>query len=80
MHTQNMEARTVTRKTQCERILAALKRGPLTSAQVAHRFNCYSFHRRLSDLRKRGHDIEGVTVQVTRSDGRVIRFKRYYLR
>ena len=67
-------------KTQCERILKALQRGPLTAAQAAHRFDIYSgFHRRLTDLRRRGHTITDKDVVVKNSQGKTVRFKRYYL-
>jgi len=50
-------------KTQTAAILTHLKRGRTISSMTAlDRFNCVSLQRRLSDLRARGHEIDGKWV------------------
>lgn len=42
---------------QASRILAHLKRGPITQPQAIERYNCYRLAARIADLRMAGHKI-----------------------
>ena len=44
-------------KTQCEKVLSRLKKGPITQA-IAYRMGIYRLASRVYDLKKQGYDIE----------------------
>jgi DNA-binding IclR family transcriptional regulator len=61
---------------QCSRILAQLARGgSVTSLEAFRRWNVTSLHRRLEELRERGHAIDHGTYFTTRNGVRVKRYR-----
>lgn len=63
---------------QCSRLLAHLSRGrTITSLEAFRRFGVTSLHRRLAELRERGHRIDQGEFYTTRQGAKV---KRYRLR
>ena len=65
---------------QCERVLALLKGGPLTSLEAA-RLNPPIIHlpRRIKDLKERGERIECTMVYYRAADGRPRKYGIYTL-
>lgn len=62
---------------QCERLLAHLARGrTVTSMEAFRRFGVTSLHRRLAELRERGHAIDYGTEFKTRQG---VKLKKYRL-
>ena len=61
--------------TQCESILRALRRGPITSLDALQQFGCMRLAARIHDLRGRGHQIHAVEVPA----GPKKRVARYHL-
>ena len=59
---------------QCDAILRALRKGPLTPLDALQRFGCLRLAARIRDLRERGHQIHSVEVPVGRK-----RVARYHL-
>ncbi len=49
--------------TQTERILEALRKGPLTNADIVRAMNIFNSTGRISDLRKQGYRIEARKVR-----------------
>jgi len=43
---------------QCDDILAHLKRGPITAIDALNRYGCFRLAARIKDLRAQGYDIE----------------------
>lgn len=61
---------------QCDKLLAWLSRGhTVTSLQAAYKFRVTSLHRRLAELRERGHAIDYGTYFTTREGARVKRYR-----
>ena len=58
---------------QNEKILAALKRGPLTPMEALERFGCFRLAARVGELRERGHAI-GVEKVATETGKHVARY------
>ncbi len=70
----------MTTKSQNERILAALRRGPLTPMQALQRFGCFRLAARIWEIKERGwlpdpeDDIRTEYV-TTKSGARVARYR-----
>lgn len=60
-------------RTQRESILAALRDGPMTAAEISERFSCTRASGRIADLRDAGHDI--ATDRVETGAGVVYRYR-----
>lgn len=61
---------------QNSRLLAHLSRGrTITSLEAFRRFGVTSLHRRLAELRDRGHDIDYGTAYTTREGVKVKRYR-----
>jgi hypothetical protein len=58
---------------QNEKILAALKRGPLTPMEALERFGCFRLAARVGELREQGHAI-GVEKVATSTGKHVARY------
>lgn len=61
---------------QCSRLLAHLARGrTITSMEAFRRFGVTSLHRRLEELRERGHRIDRGEFYTTRQGAKVKRYR-----
>lgn len=67
------------RNHSAERILARLRRGPLTPLEAMREGLGMRLGARILELRERGHEIETKHVEVTNADGTVSRVARYVL-
>lgn len=63
---------------QCQRIEAALKKGPLTTL-MAYRFGCLRLSERIRELKARGLRIHSEMVTVRNRYGQRCRVARYRL-
>jgi hypothetical protein len=59
--------------TQCRRILAHLKRGPITPMQALDQYGCFRLAARIADLREEGHPI--LTERVKRNNKVYARYR-----
>lgn len=67
-------------KTQCDRILEAMKRGEsVTQLDAWARFGCSRLAARIRDLRDEGQEIRDEFVKVSNRFGEDCRVKRYWL-
>lgn len=67
-------------KSQCDRILEAMKRGEaVTQLDAWARFGCSRLAARAKDLRDEGHDIASEWVEVQNRFGEPCRVKSYRL-
>ena len=67
-------------KSQCDRILEAMKRGEaVTQLDAWARFGCSRLAARAKDLRDEGHDIASEWVEVQNRYGEACRVKKYFL-
>jgi hypothetical protein len=61
---------------QCDDILAHLKRGPISAIEALTRYGCFRLAARIKDLRGQGHDIE--TRDLGLPNGKTV--AEYYLK
>lgn len=61
---------------QCDDILAHLKRGPISAIQALESYGCFRLAARIKDLRGQGHDIE--TRDLELPNGKTV--AEYYLK
>lgn len=67
-------------KTQCDRILEAMRRGEsVTQLDAWARFGASRLAARIFELREEGHDIASESVEVQNRFGEACRVKRYWL-
>lgn len=67
-------------KTQCDRILEAMRRGEaVTQLDAWAKFGCSRLAARAKDLRDEGHDITSEWVEVKNRFGEACRVKSYFL-
>lgn len=64
---------------QCERLLARLKLGPVTPMDAWAELGIYRLSGRILDLREQGHDITSERADVLNKFGEVCRVARYRL-
>jgi len=66
--------------TQNQRILDYMERyGSITQLEALNACSVMRLASRISDLRRKGHPIEGQMVKVTNKYGETCRVKRYYM-
>lgn len=64
---------------QCERLLARLKRGPITPLEAWSELGIYRLGARVYDLKEQGHEITKELVSVTNRMGEECRVAQYTL-
>lgn len=65
--------------TQCERLLARLKRGPITPLEAWSELGIYRLGARVFDLKEQGHEITKKMVAVSNKFGEECRVAKYTL-
>ena len=64
---------------QCERLLARLKRGPITPLEAWSELGIYRLGARVYDLKEQGHEITKKMVAVSNKFGEECRVAQYTL-
>ncbi len=64
---------------QCERLLARLKRGPITPLEAWSELGIYRLGARVYDLKEQGHEITREMVAVSNKFGEECRVAQYTL-
>lgn len=64
---------------QCERLLARLKRGPITPLEAWSELGIYRLGARVFDLKEQGHEITREMVAVSNKFGEECRVAQYTL-
>jgi hypothetical protein len=52
---------------QCDEILAHLKRGPISAIEALNNYGCFRLAARIKDLRAQGYDIETKNLDLPNS-------------
>lgn len=64
---------------QCDAILDALKRGPVTPLDALREHACMRLAARIADLKQAGHAIRTEYVTERNRYGEAVRFARYHM-